>query len=77
MAFATKRVAATTHAKENLKGPTEHPTDLDSHADTCVVGKNALIAHQLDKKVNVTGFDPTQGKVKDLNLVSAALACDC
>jgi hypothetical protein len=50
---------------------------LDSHADTCVVGKNALIVHLLDKKVNVTGFDPTQGKVKDLNLVSAALAYDC
>jgi hypothetical protein len=47
----------------------EHSTDLDSHADTCVVGKNALIVHMLDKKVNVTGFDPAQGKVKDLNLV--------
>jgi hypothetical protein len=55
----------------------EHPTDLDSHADTCVVGKHALIVHMLDKKVNVTGFDPTQGKMKDLDLVSAALAYDC
>jgi hypothetical protein len=55
----------------------EHPTDMDSHADTCVVGKNTLIMHKLDKKVNVTGFDPTQGKVKDLDLVSAALAYDC
>jgi hypothetical protein len=33
--------------------------------------------HLLDKKVNITGFDPAQGKVKDLDLVSAALACDC
>ena len=55
----------------------EHPTDLDSHADTCVVGKNALIIHILNKKVNVTGFDPSLGKVKDLDLVSAALAYDC
>jgi hypothetical protein len=55
----------------------EHSTDLDSHADTCVVGKNALIVHLLDKKVNVTGFDPTQGKIKGLDLVSAALAYDC
>ena len=76
-AFATERIAATTRAKESLEDPTEHPTDLDSHADTCVVGRNALIVHLLDKKVNVTGFDPTQGKVEDLNLVSAALACDC
>jgi hypothetical protein len=56
---------------------TEHPTDLDSHADTCVVGKNAFIVHLLDKKVNVTGFDPSLGKVTGLNLVSAALAYDC
>ena len=55
----------------------EHPTDMDSHADTCVVGKNALIVHKLDKQVNVTGFDPSQGKVKNLDLVSAALAYDC
>jgi hypothetical protein len=76
-AFATERIAATTRAEETLEDPTEHPTDLDSHANTCGVGKNALIVHLLDKKVNVAGFDPTQGKVKDLNLVSAALAYDC
>jgi hypothetical protein len=62
---------------EQMDDPTEHTTDLDSHADTCVVGKNAMIVHLLDKKVNVTGFDPAQGKVKDLDLVSAALAYDC
>jgi hypothetical protein len=55
----------------------EHPADLDSHADASVIGKNALIMHVLEKRVNVTGVDPLQGKVKDLNLVSAALACDC
>jgi hypothetical protein len=50
---------------------------LDSHADTCLAGKNVLVVHILDKKVNVTGFDPMQGKLKDLNLVSGALACNC
>ena len=65
-----------THAEPQTED-TEHPTDLDSHADTCVIGKHALIDQVLDKKVNVTGFDPTQGKVKDLSLVSAALAYDC
>jgi hypothetical protein len=62
---------------ETHSDTTEHPTLLDSHADTCVVGKNAFIAHVLDKKVNVTGFDPSLGKVKNLDLVSAALAYDC
>jgi hypothetical protein len=55
---------------------TEHPTDLDSHADTCVVGKNAFIVHRLNKKVNVTGFDPSLGKINDLDLVLAAIAYD-
>jgi hypothetical protein len=50
---------------------------MDSHADMCVVGKHALIVHMLDKKVNITGFDPTQGRITDLNLVSAALGYDC
>ena len=67
-------MASATH---QLDDPIEHPTDLDSHADTCVVGKHALIVHLLEKKVHVTGFDPAQGKVKDLDLVSAALAYDC
>jgi hypothetical protein len=66
-----------THAEPQSEDPAEHPTDLDSHADACVVGKNVLVNHALNKKVNVTGFDPSQGKVKDLSLVSAALACDC
>jgi hypothetical protein len=56
--------------------PTEHTTNLDSHTDTWVVGKNVLVIHVVDKKVNVTGFDPAQGKVKDHNIVSGALAHD-
>ena len=55
----------------------EHPTDMDSHADTCMIGKNALIVHTLDKQVNVTGFNPSQGNFKNLDLVSAVLAYDC
>ena len=38
---------------------------------------NCLITHEYDKTVNVTGFDPSQGSVKDLKVVSAALAYDC
>jgi hypothetical protein len=32
-----------------MEDPLEHPADLDSHADTCVVGKNVLIVHVLGK----------------------------
>ena len=37
----------------------ENHTDLDSHADQCVVGDNTLIVHDYDKPVTVRGFDPT------------------
>ena len=47
-------MASTSH---QLNDPIEHPTDLDSHADTCVVGKHALIVHLLERKVNVTRFN--------------------
>jgi hypothetical protein len=43
----------------------------------CIVGKHALITLILDKHVNVSGFDPMQGKVKDLYLVSTALTYNC
>ena len=55
----------------------ESRTELDTHADTCVVGKDCLITHEYDRLVSVTGYDPNQGKVKDLKVVSAAIAYDC
>ena len=55
----------------------ESRSELDSHADTSIVGINFLITHDYDKHVNVTGYDPTQGSVNNLKVVSAALAYDC
>ena len=51
-------------------------TELDSHADACVVGKHALIIQDFDRPVDVTGYDPTMGTKRDLRTVSAALAYD-
>eukprot|EP00956_Cyclotella_meneghiniana_P039187 scaffold167195_cov30-Cyclotella_meneghiniana.AAC.1 len=33
--------------------------ELDSHADTSVVGNNVLVLREHTRHVNVTGFDPT------------------
>ena len=46
-------------------------TDLDSHADTCVVGYDALVTHVHEvnsqpKFVNVVAYDPTLGSVRDI-----------
>jgi hypothetical protein len=47
-------------------------SDLDSHADACVVGKEALICYYFDREVTVSGYDPS-GETKSLRTVSAAL----
>jgi hypothetical protein len=49
-------------------------SELESHADTCVIGKDSLIIHDFDRPVNVTGYDPNQPVAKALRTVSAALA---
>ena len=60
----------------SLQDEGETRTELDSHADTCVVGKNTLIVHDYDRKVNVTGYDPNQPTAQSLRIVSADLAFD-
>jgi hypothetical protein len=33
-------------------------SDLDSHADCCVCGKEVLVFNYFDREVTVTGWDP-------------------
>ena len=35
--------------------------ELDSHADTCVVGDNCLVIHKNNRPVNVYSYDPKDG----------------
>ena len=35
--------------------------ELDSHADTCVVGDNCLAIHDQNRTVNVYNYDPKDG----------------
>jgi hypothetical protein len=52
----------------------ESTTELDNHADTCVVGNNALIVFDSQTPVSVTGFDKLKSTV--YQMVTAALAYD-
>ena len=55
----------------------EQRTDLDSHADTCVIGQHALIVHDFKRTVNVTGYDPLKGTMDPIcRTFSAAIAYD-
>ena len=56
-------------------------TDLDSHADTCVVGCNSLITHSreffgMPKFLNVVVYDPTLRSLINKPVVNAAVAYD-
>ncbi len=42
--------------------------ELDSHADTCIVGQHTLLIHKHPKVVMVSGFDP-HNRLKRLRLL--------
>ena len=50
--------------------------ELDSHADSPVVGSEALIIRTHDRKVRVNGFTPSLGS-KTVDVVDAAIAYEC
>jgi hypothetical protein len=50
----------------------ENRSDLDSHADFCVCGKEVKLFNYFDHEVTVTGWDP-EGETQSLRIVSAAL----
>ena len=47
--------------------------ELDSHADTCILGDNCLIVHNHNRPVNVYGYNPKAGS-KHAHIVNAAVA---
>ena len=53
----------------------ETTLELDSHADTCVLGRDALIVSNYDRPVDVEGYDKTLG-TKRYDTVSSVLAYD-
>jgi hypothetical protein len=50
-------------------------SDLDSHADCCVCGKEVLVFNDFDREVTVTGWDPER-ETKSLRILSADLHYD-
>ena len=51
--------------------------ELDSHADTTALGKGCLILQDTGRTVTVRGFDGSIGSMKDVPIVTAAVAYDC
>ncbi len=53
----------------------ETTLELDSHADACVLGCDALILHDNMRPVRIQGYDPSLGTIQ-YNTVSGVLAYD-
>jgi len=71
LAIDPRRYITDISSKINSTGETT--LELDSHADTCVLGRDALILLDYDRPVVVEGYDPTLG-TKTYATVSGALA---
>ena len=55
----------------------EQRTELDSHADTCVVGHNtALLIHGYETPVHVQGYNEAVGEKSNCRIISAVVAYD-
>ena len=56
----------TTH----LEGIVDSQSELYNHADTCVVGDNALITHDLDRPVSVSGYDKSVSRTEARTIIA-------
>jgi hypothetical protein len=59
----------------NLESNYETTLELDSHANTCVLGRDALIILDYNQPVSVVGYDKSLGS-KTYQTVSGVVACD-
>jgi hypothetical protein len=73
LAIDPRRYITEHSSKNNSTGETT--LELDSHADTCVLGRNALILLYYNRPVIVEVYDPSLG-TKTYATVSGALAYD-
>ena len=51
----------------------DHTSELDTHANTCVVGRHSFIVDRHDLVVNISGYDPIKGTANDLEVVNAEI----
>ena len=71
--YHSRKITDVTSNKTNLTGETT--LELDSHADTCVLGRDALIILNYDRPVDVEGYDPALGTQR-YDTVSGVVAYD-
>ena len=53
----------TIRVNEVLIEDREKRTDLEIHADMCIIGQYALIVHDFNRPGGVVGYDPYKGNI--------------
>ena len=69
--------AMTVSATTTYDETTNSTTELDSHADSPVVGKNCVVLEESGKTAKVSGFTSKLGEPLSVPVVTAAVAYDC
>ena len=67
-------VSTATLAAVERNGGTK--AELDSHADTCTFGSEALVVQDTGATISVSGFVGSLGTLKNIPIVTAAVAYD-
>ena len=73
----SRRFLSTLNAYDNDGNQASSRTELDSHADSPVVGRNAYILEYTAHTVNVHGFAEDLGNLQAIPVVHAIVAYDC
>ena len=60
-----------------VEGGVEARTDLDSHANMCVIGRYSVIVSNSGRHAEVNAFSPTIESLHKVPIVDAAIAYDC
>ena len=55
----------------------ECTTDLDTHANMCVFGKNCVILSETGRTVDVNAFETEAGGLNEVPIVDVKIAYDC
>ena len=55
----------------------ESTTDLDTHANMCVFGKNCIILSKTGRTVDVNAFATEAGGLNEVPIVDVMIAYDC
>ena len=69
--------ANTATNNEGMDGDIDSRTDLDSHANMCVVGRNAIVVHTSGRHADVKAFSPDINTLQQVPIVDAAVVYDC